>query len=224
LSQQINLYNPLFLTKEKYFSARTMLQGLGLIAAGVAALYAYALVQTLSAERLAASHRQQLEMQRQQFVELGKFSAQSPNRALEAEVARLGTEVQIREATLDALSTGELGNTSGFSEFLAALGRRAVPGVWLTGITIADSGNNLVITGRVLRADLMPSYLRALNDEAVMRGRRVTELKLAAREASATGSKDRVQGPERFVEFKLTAPLRLAEAAGDASAEPPRAQ
>ena len=53
MSQQINLFNPLFLRKEKYFSARTMLQALGLIALGIAALYAYALFQTRGLERAA---------------------------------------------------------------------------------------------------------------------------------------------------------------------------
>ena len=42
MSQQINLFNPLFMRKEKYFSARTLLQSLGLIVLGLAALYAYA--------------------------------------------------------------------------------------------------------------------------------------------------------------------------------------
>jgi hypothetical protein len=53
MSQQINLYNPLFLRKQKYFSARTMLQSLGLIAVGLLALYLYALVQTRGLEQLA---------------------------------------------------------------------------------------------------------------------------------------------------------------------------
>ena len=37
MSQQINLFNPLFMRKEKYFSARTMLQSLVLIALGMVA-------------------------------------------------------------------------------------------------------------------------------------------------------------------------------------------
>ena len=40
MSQQINLFNPLFMRKEKYFSARTMLQSLGLIVLGLVVLYA----------------------------------------------------------------------------------------------------------------------------------------------------------------------------------------
>jgi len=70
MSQQINLYNPLFLRKQKYFSARTMLQSLGLIAVGLLALYAYALVQTRGLERLAKSYADQLSVQRAQLVAL----------------------------------------------------------------------------------------------------------------------------------------------------------
>ena len=37
MSQQINLYNPLFLEKKKYFSAVTMTQAIGLIVVGMTA-------------------------------------------------------------------------------------------------------------------------------------------------------------------------------------------
>ena len=53
MSQQINLYNPLFLKREKHFSARTMVQALGIIALGLAALYVYVLVESTKAECMA---------------------------------------------------------------------------------------------------------------------------------------------------------------------------
>ena len=217
MSQQINLYNPLFLKQEKHFSARTMVQALGVIALGLAALYAYAFIETRAAERTAQQHREQLTAQRDQLVKLGaKLAPQGRSKALEAEIARLDPEVNARQATLAALGTGELGNTAGFSDFLAAFGRQALPGVWLTGISIGESGNELVVHGRALRAELVPAYLRALNGEPMMRGRRVTEMKLAAKAAppaaSASAPKVRPAEPERYVEFTLSAPLRIAEA------------
>ena len=42
MSQQINLFNPLFLEKKKYFSAVTMTQALGLIVLGMAGFYTFA--------------------------------------------------------------------------------------------------------------------------------------------------------------------------------------
>jgi hypothetical protein len=218
MSQQINLYNPIFLKQEKHFSARTIAQALGVIAVALGAFYAYALVQTNTAERLASDHRRQIASQRDQLVKLTpKFSAEGRSKALESEVARLEAEVKARQSMLAALSTGELGNTAGFSEFLGALARQAVPGVWLTGFSIGDSGNDLQVQGRALRPELVPTYLKALNGEPMMRGRRVTEMKLAAKAAPSPaaqgGSAKASAGPQRFVEFTVTAPLRVTDTA-----------
>lgn len=216
MSQQINLYNPLFLKQEKHFSARTIVQALALIVVGLGAFYVYALVQTRSAERVAREQREQVASQRDQLVKLGpKFSPEGRSKALESEVARLEGEVKARQSVLAALSTGELGNTAGFSEFLAALGRQAVPGVWLTGLNIGESGNDLQVSGRALRPELVPAYLKALNDEPMMRGRRVTEMKLAAKAAAPSpgqgGTAKAAPGPQHFVEFTVSAPLRVSD-------------
>jgi hypothetical protein len=214
MSQQINLYNPLFLRKEKYFSVRTMLQSLGLIALGLLALYAYALVQTRELDRAAGEYSQQLGAQREQFVRL---SGQGSSKLLQAEVTRLETARAARRGMLDALQGGELGNTDGFSRYFAAFGRRPMRGVWLTGFSVGESGNELRIRGRVLYPDLVPAYLKALNNEEVMRGRQVVELKLAARDESAARGAQAAPGPARFVEFDLSAPLRLVEPAKPAA-------
>ena len=218
MSQQINLYNPIFLKQEKHFSARTIVQALALIVAGLGTFYVYALVQTRAAERVTREQRDQVASQREQLVKLGpKFSPEGRSKTLESEVARLEAEVKARQSVIAALSTGELGNTAGFSEFLAALGRQAVPGVWLTGLNIGESGNNLQVLGRALRPELVPAYLRALSNEPMMRGRRVIEMKLAAKTAApppppAQGETAKAPlGPQRFVEFTVSAPLRVAD-------------
>jgi hypothetical protein len=219
MSQQINLFNPLFLRKEKYFSARTMLQSLGLIALGLAALYAYALMQTRDLEQLARGYGLQLAAQRELFVKLG---GQGRSKLLEADVARLEADARGRRAVLQMVQGGEFGNTDGFSRYFAAFGRRAMRGVWLTGFSVGESGNELKIRGRVLYPDLVPAYLKALNNEGVMRGRLVTELKLVAKDESATrrgGTAGAPIGPDRFVEFDLSAPLRAADLAKPGAAK-----
>lgn len=208
MTQQINLYNPAFEKKREAFSARTMSQALALVALGVATMYVYAAFQAQGAEKLAAQLRGQLGAQREQATRLAKLPAPARSKALEAEIARLEGEVKARQTTLQALNTGELGNTLGFSEFLAAFGRQATPGIWLTSITIGDSGNALLVQGRAMRAELMPAFLRALNSEPMMRGRKVTELKLSAK-SPAPADKGAALG---YIEFSLTAPLQLAEA------------
>lgn len=212
MSQQINLFNPLFLRKEKYFSTRTMLQSLGLIALGLVVIYAYGVWQLRSQELLAEDYGKQLSAQRDQFIAV---SGRGPSKLLEAEVARLEGDLRTRRGVLELMeSGGGLGNTEGFARYFAAFARHPVRGVWLTGFSVGDNGNALNVRGRVLHPDLLPVYLKALNEEGVMRGRLVTELKLAAKEAvgarRGTGA-GASAGPERFVEFDFSAPLHLAQ-------------
>lgn len=209
MSQQINLFNPLFLRQEKYFSTRTMMQSLALIALGMVAIYAYALWQSNELRHLAAGYGGQLAAQRTQFISL---TGQGRSKLLEAEVARLEADVKSRRGALDLMQGGGLGNTDGFARYFAAFARHPMRGVWLTGFSVGDNGNVLSIRGRVLHPDLLPAYLKALNEEDVMRGRLVTELKLVARDESNVSRGAETKGPARFVEFDLSAPLRLAEA------------
>lgn len=216
MSQQINLYNPLFLKKEKLFSARTMAQALGLVVLGLVGIYAYSAMQAREAERLTKEYATQVAAQREQMVALSaRSSANARSKTLEAEVARLEAAVKSRQGLLDTLTTGQLGNSEGISRYFAAFGRQATPGVWLTGFTIGEGGNDLRVNGRVLHPDLVPVYLRALNREEVMRGRQVTELKLTAKEvaaAAAAGPRPKPrQEPVSFVEFSIMAPLRVPD-------------
>ena len=108
MSQQINLFNPVFMRKEKYFSARTMLQSLALIAAGLVVLYAYALVQTHDLERVAVDYERQSSAQRALFIELG---GRGPSKLLQAEVARLESDLRARGSVLSLIRGGDIGIT-----------------------------------------------------------------------------------------------------------------
>jgi hypothetical protein len=88
---------------------------------------------------------------------------------------------------------------------------------------VGGDENELVMRGRVLRPELVPSYLRALNNEEVMRGRRVTELTLnafqeprpavgAGQAGAASIASPALRRPDRFIEFSLVAPRRPDEA------------
>jgi len=114
------------------------------------------------------------------------------------------------------LRTGGLGNTDGFARYLGALARQTVPGVWLTGFTIGGDEAEIQIQGKVLQPDLVPVYIRALNKEEVMRGRRVSDLRLTAREeqaaptTSAPGANPSATpavpaAAVRYVEFSISA-------------------
>ena len=227
MAQQINLFNPVFLKQKKYFSAVTMLQALALLLGGILAFYGYTLRETQALARVAEETGRQLKAQAEQVGRLTQeFSPQGRSKMLADEAARLTTRLKQREEMLGVLRTGGLGNTDGFARYLGAFARQSMNGVWLTGFTIGGDEAELLVSGRVLHPDLVPAYIRALNREEVMRGRRVAELRLTAREErDAPGTTAPGANPaatpavaRRYVEFSMSA-VRGNVAAPDPAAK-----
>jgi hypothetical protein len=223
MAQQINLYNPIFLQQKKHFSAVTMLQALGLLLGGILAFYGYALSESSKLTRVADDTRKQLQAQSEQIGKFTReFSPQGQSKQLDEELARTRARLKQREELLTMLRTGGLGNTDGFARYLSALARQTVDGVWLTGFTIGGDEAVLQLSGRVLHPDLVPAYLRALNREEVMRGRRISEMRLTAREekeaavtaapgANPSAAPQPPAAPMRYVEFSISAVRGAAE-------------
>jgi hypothetical protein len=164
MSQQINLFTPVFLKQPKYFSAVTMVQALAAVFVGALAIYAYTVYQNSTLERVAKSSELELKQRREQLVKFGaEFSAKGASKLMGGE---------------DSLSEG-------FSRYLSALSRRNLPGVWLTGFRLGGKGSPVVLKGRALRADLVPPYLQSIGSDETMRGRSVSELKLEVKEEAA---------------------------------------
>lgn len=214
MAQQINLYSPALLGEKKHFSAATMSQALALLLAAGLAFYVYVYYKTSAFERIAAESARQLKGQSEQLALLMKdFSPQGKSRLLEEEVARSSARLKQLEHLASALQTGGLGNSTGFSRYLAALARQPVNGVWLTDVSIGGDEAQLAMTGRALHADLVPAYVRALSREQVMQGRRISDLRLSAQEeerkagTQAPGAKPVEPGStrSRYVQFSLTA-------------------
>lgn len=60
------------------------------------------------------------------------------------------------------LEVRNLGNSRGFSEYLADLSRYHVPGLSLTGVELQQGGERVRLSGQVLRAESVPAYLENL--------------------------------------------------------------
>ena len=130
---------------------------------------------------------------------------------LQAEIARAESDLRGKQGLLASLRAASADKARGYAQYFAAFARRTLPGVWLTGFTVSDGGDELDVRGRVLHADLVPAYIRALNKEEVMRGRSVALLKLSAhnepREPRPAANAAPQAGPARYVEFELSMPL-----------------
>ena len=205
MSQQINLYNPLFLRRGKHFSAATILWSLLVVAISLAGYSAFVIYAVRAPEERAKYYEQQVNYKRSELADtVTRYSPEGRNKQLEAQVRSLDALLASRQEIWRALSGLELGTGSGFADYLEAFSRRSVPGVWLTGFSIGGAGGDLTIRGRVLQPELVSAFLSALGQEPVMRGRKVMELKLQAGEQTQLAAV--AAAPAQFVEFSVNAP------------------
>lgn len=198
MSQQVNLFNPVFMKQKKYFSAVAMLQALGLIVIGSALFYAYALYQVgeLSSQADAMSKRYAGEQKR--LVDYtNEFALQRRGQLLEQELRQLEAQAKAQEAMLDTLKSGVIGNTEGYSEYMRAFARESISGLWLTAFDIVGDGAQMVLSGAVLNPQLVPAYIQRLSKEKVMRGKTFAMLQIQQ------PKKDGDRPVPRYVEFTL---------------------
>ncbi|MBI4190032.1 MAG: PilN domain-containing protein [Betaproteobacteria bacterium] len=195
MSQQINLFNPIF-RKHGFSStsANSMLYGLGIV---IAIAMSYGVYQDYRTRELA---RQAQEVARQHGEAtarreklVAQQAGQKPNAALEIELNQLEWRLRGRQDIVDALNSGAVGITGGFSDYMRAFSRQTVNGLWLTGFDIASSGNELAIQGRTLSADLVPSYLKRLNQEPALQGRQFAALRISQPKADPAVAAQREQ-------------------------------
>lgn len=210
MAQQINLFSPLYLRQRKYFSALTMAQALGLIAAGCAALYGYTVFQTHSLSVLSQQADARLKSGRDQLIKLSaEMGPQGRSKLLEDEAARLEFQLKQRDALLSNLRSNAGEEAASFSPYLTALARQSTQGVWLTGVSISRGAASLTLHGRALDAERVPAYIRTLNREAVIQGRQISDLALTAREEREPAG--------RYVEFTMSLSAPPGAGAGKSS-------
>lgn len=221
MSQQINLFNPIYRKKGFSFtSAVAMLYGAGIAVAVMALTVVYverdlnstrALAQAVDAEFKAAT------AQRDKLV--AEVSLQKPSPQIEKEVADLDVLLRSRQEVVDTLKSGAIGNTQGFSDYMLAFSRQSVSGLWLTGFDVALAGNELAIQGRALNADLVPKYLTRLTQEKALSGRQFGAMRITrqlpppvvaatasdpAKKGDAPAAKDAAAPVVPYLEFSVS--------------------
>lgn len=141
---------------------------------------------------------------------------------LDAEIQRLEQSLKTARDSMNVLEGGALGNREGFARYMQAFARQAIDGLWLTGFSVAGSGE-VAIEGRVLRPELVPAYIQRLNAEPVLKGREFSAFELrrpapaATPAATAEAAQAKAEAP-RFLEFVLST-REPAVAAGEPRTE-----
>jgi len=179
MSQQINLFNPVFMTQRKYFSVVTMLQALALIILGSTLFYGYAVYQVNSMNKqLAETQKRYISEQAKLERYKAGYSPLEAEQKLEAELNSVEARLALQHRLVVTLKNGAIGNTSGYSDYMSAFARQMVYGLWLTSFSIVGDAKKLSISGAVLSPELLPAYISRLNHESVMRGKSFASLQM----------------------------------------------
>ena len=227
MSQQINLYDPLFRKKSSSLTSATAMLcavGVAVTAAVLVAVYQEHQLREMQAraQTIDQALKEATLNHDKLVVEVAK---QKPNAQLEAEVSALETQLGDRQEVIAALKSGAIGSTEGFSDYMRAFSRQSVSGLWLTGFDIAQSGNALALQGRTLSAEHVASYLKRLNQEKTMQGRQFAAMRISQpppppqpeaaaspaernqskeRRPSPPEAKERRPSPPRYLEFMIS--------------------
>jgi hypothetical protein len=201
MTQNINLLSSGLSKPQVGLSLATLVSCLGL---ALVALFAAQFILQYQVSSLTAqlrSMQDSIKDQRGQAEKLtGLAAARKPDPQLEAEIAKLDSELRQAHEAMSALKGGTFGNQEGFAEYMRAFARQSVDGLWLTGFDITGGGE-LEMRGRVLRPDLVPNYLQRLSREEVLAGRSFARFEMN-RPVEPAGEK-KAAAPARFLEFHL---------------------
>lgn len=165
--QQINLYLPEFQPNREPLRSIHMLWGL------VFFILLLALVTLLSAKHnreLAQSVEQQqtqLEQIKGQLKQLEQQRPQSNLAELDAQILHLQQERVRREQIFAVIANKKLGNNSGFSAHLQAMGRQSLDTISLKVFSLQTGGNYIEFAGKTHAADQIPLYIQRLRTEPV---------------------------------------------------------
>lgn len=177
MSQQINLYHRISRKRTSAFSLEGMTLGLGLILFCALLFYAYVVYQTMNLKRQMEEGNAVIVTEQAKLDSLiAGFSNKRSGLTIEQELKNTEAELSAQREIINALKSGVIGNTKGYSKYMQAFARQVVSGLWLTGFSIEGDARQMSLSGGVLRPDLLPGYILRLNKEQVMRGKTFTSL------------------------------------------------
>lgn len=195
MSQQINLYNESLFSQGKSISGLGMLQGAAGILLCLILFYGYMVYQIQDQEQQLEAGGKTLAAEQ---ARLSKLTQQRSGMTIEQQLKAAEAEAIAQREIINALKSGVIGNTRGYSEYMQAFAKQAIAGLWLTGFSIDGDATQMSISGAALNPELVPSYIQRLNHEKVMRGKTFASLQMQLPKVEAGKSE-----PVKYLEFVL---------------------
>jgi len=168
MRQQINLYQPIFRKQKKVFSAVAMLQITGFFIVVLGGIYLYSKVQLQPfREELDRNNEQLLKLTGRIEVVSGDLASRQAGGIIKGELERAEVELERINLARNALTSGAIGNSAGFSAYLEAFAESHVNGAWLTSFNLEAGGRKMTINGVSIDPELVPIYIKRLAEAEV---------------------------------------------------------
>lgn len=166
MSQQINLYHPIFRKQEKKFSAKTMLQAVAIIVGALMLIGGYSTYRIgILKKELRQADIQNTAVLRRLEQLTRNSSGKTINQKIDDEIKRLEQEIAASTQIQAILKQGVFTNTKGFSRYFVALSKGNIKGLWLTHIEITGAATALTLEGMSNAPYLVPRYLQRLSGQ-----------------------------------------------------------
>jgi hypothetical protein len=182
MAQQINLYQAKFRKPRKPLSALEAALGLLVIVVSVLSYSGFLWQRDTRLATEARTYAHEVEVQKTKVDRLNQeITERKKDAQLESAAQRAEQQVADSREVLQVINGGGagVGVPGGYSEQLRALARQALNGIWLTGFTLAANADENLIRGRTLNAELVPTYLRRLNEERTLQGQHFDSLTIS---------------------------------------------
>jgi hypothetical protein len=199
VTQQINLYHPIFRKQEKRFSALTMAQATGVVLAAIVVLSGWQWWQVHKLQtKLDQLNQRYGDIQKKSRQLTAILNARARGTAVLDEASQIKRLIDARAQVRQLLGSPDFSNTRGYSEMMTALARQHLAGMWLTGFRIVDAGQGVSLAGRSYNPELVPKYIGRLSNESSLRGIRFELFQMSRPKSEKTGQ------AANYVEFVAT--------------------
>jgi Tfp pilus assembly protein PilN len=163
MQQQINLFRVLQPAKTSWFDSQKIWIAYGVFIIWLAGGFLYQLLQQHRSTHKLNTLITQLKTEQQALIVLMQKNPFLNPEDLTSSLQKLQQELVSKNKIVNVLN----GNAP-FSDVLMAIARAAVPGMWLTHINISNSGNDMILTGKVTYVGAVQNFLNQLRQQTVL--------------------------------------------------------
>lgn len=163
MSQQVNLYLPEFRPNREYISAIRVLQLAAFAVLVMAVMSASSFLKTRSLRADIQVTQTQLAAQSVITNQLQQdLARRASDPALVEELSDREQGLAESREMLQFLRGTNLGNISGFSEYVKDISRASFDGLWLTQFNFLNGGENVYLKGIAQQSAMVPDFINRL--------------------------------------------------------------